>query len=152
MTISSKRAEYVALASLIFSVLSFGIAFFVGRWSGFAPVSALSWLILSSALVWLVLVIQFHQRALAEQEKLDISQLAKDERASTIFQAKGERATMFAVAQRRLEILEKWFIPVFAAAITARSQLRAIVLHWSSDVRSPLTYSMFLCSMTGSVL
>ncbi|MHC4150410.1 MAG: SPFH domain-containing protein [Planctomycetota bacterium] len=111
MTLSSKRAEYVALASLILSVLFFGIAFFVGRWSGFSPVSAVSWLILAAALI------QFHQRALAEQEKLDMSQLAGDERASTIFQAKGERATMFAIAQRRLEILEKWFIPIFAAAI-----------------------------------
>jgi regulator of protease activity HflC (stomatin/prohibitin superfamily) len=117
MTLSSKRAEYVALASLILSVLFFGIAFFVGRWSGFSPVSAVSWLILSAALIWLVLAIQFHQRALAEQEKLDMSQLAGDERASTIFQAKGERATMFAIAQRRLEILEKWFIPIFSAAI-----------------------------------
>ncbi|MEE9371086.1 MAG: hypothetical protein V3W45_06410, partial [Sedimentisphaerales bacterium] len=70
MTISSKRAEYVALVSLILSVVFFGIAFFVGRWSGFFPISAVGWLALSAALVWLVLTIQFHQRALAEQEKL----------------------------------------------------------------------------------
>lgn len=153
MTISSKRAEYVALASLIFSVLSFGIAFFVGRWSGFAPVSALSWLILSSALVWLVLVIQFHQRALAEQEKLDISQLAKDERASTIFQAKGERATMFAVAQRRLEILEKWFIPVFAAAIAAYqialglNLLNAIMTAAEQETKQPLVCAICMTAI-----
>jgi len=35
MAISSKRAEYVALVSLILSVVFFGIVFFVGRWSGF---------------------------------------------------------------------------------------------------------------------
>ncbi|UCC21494.1 MAG: hypothetical protein JSW23_06665 [Planctomycetota bacterium] len=153
MTISSKRAEYVALASLIFSVLSFGIAFFVGRWSGFAPVSALSWLILSAVLVWLVLVIQFHQRALAEQEKLDISQLAKDERASTIFQAKGERATMFAVAQRRLEILEKWFIPVFAAAIAAYqialglNLLNAIMTAAERETKQPLVCAICMTAI-----
>jgi regulator of protease activity HflC (stomatin/prohibitin superfamily) len=135
MTLSSKRAEYVALASLILSVLFFGIAFFVGRWSGFSPVSAVSWLILSAALIWLVLVIQFHQRALAEQEKLDMSQLAGDERASTIFQAKGERATMFAIAQRRLEILEKWFIPIFSAAI-AVYQI-AVGLHLLNAILAP---------------
>jgi len=117
MTISSKRAEYLALASLILSVVFFAVAFFLGRWSGFFAVSAVSWLILAAAVIWLVLVIQFHQRALAEQEKLDISQLAKDEKASAIFQAKGERATMFAVAQRRLDILEKWFLPAFSAII-----------------------------------
>jgi len=119
MTISSKRAEYIALASLILSVVFFGIVFFVGRWSGFFALSAISWLILSAALIWFVLVIQFHQRALAEQEKLDMSQLAEGKQASTIFQARGERATMFAVAQRRLDLLEKWFIPIFSAIIAA---------------------------------
>jgi regulator of protease activity HflC (stomatin/prohibitin superfamily) len=119
MAVSSKRAEYVARASLILSVVFFGIVFFVGRWSGFFALSAISWLILSAVLIWLVLVIQFHQRALAEQEKLDMSQLAESKQDSTIFQAGDERAVMFAVAQRRLDLLEKWFIPVFSAIIAA---------------------------------
>jgi len=117
MTVSSKRPEHVALVSLILSVVFFGIAFFLGRWSGFFAITAVSWLSLSAALIWFVLVIQFHQRALAEQEKLDMGQLARDEQASTIFQAKGERAALFAVAQRRLQILEKWFIPIFSVLI-----------------------------------
>lgn len=153
MTLSSKRAEYVALAALILSVLFFGIAFFVGRWSGFSPVSAISWLILAAALIWLVLVIQFHQRALAEQEKLDMSQLAGDERASTIFQAKGERATMFAIAQRRLEILEKWFIPIFAAAIAAYqitlglNLLNAIMTSAEQETKQPLVCAICMTAI-----
>lgn len=119
MTVSSKRPEHIAVASLILSVVFFGIAFFLGQWSGFFAISAISWLTLSSALIWLVLCLQFHQRSLAEQEKLDMSQLGKDEKASTIFQASGERAGLFAAAQRRLQILEKWFIPIFSALIAA---------------------------------
>ncbi len=119
MTVSSKRPEHIAIVSLILSVVFFGIAFFLGRWSGFFAVSAISWLILSSALIWLVLCIQFHQRSLAEQEKLDMGQLSKDEKASTIFQASGERAGLFAAAQRHLQILEKWFIPIFSILIAA---------------------------------
>jgi len=119
MTVSSKRPEHISLVSLILSLVFFGIAFFLGRWSGFFAVSAISWLILSSALIWLALCVQFHQRALAEQEKLDMSQLGKDEKASTIFQASGERAGLFAAAQRRLQILEKWFIPIFSALIAS---------------------------------
>ena len=117
MTISSKRAEHVALASLILSVIFFGIAFFVGRWSGFFAVSALSWLILAAAIIWFVLCLQFHQRSLAEREKLDMTQLAAGQKDAAIFQAKGEHATLFAVAQRRLQILEKWFIPIFSVLI-----------------------------------
>jgi len=119
MTVSSKRAEYLSVLSLILSVAFFGVAFFVGRWSGFFPISAVGWLILSAALIWLALAIQFHQRCLAEQEKLDMSQLTEGKQASAIFQATGERSAMFAAAQRRLDLLEKWFIPIFSAIIAA---------------------------------
>jgi len=119
MTVSSKRPEHISLVSLILSVVFFGIAFFLGRWSGFFAISAIGWLILSSALIWLILCVQFHQRALAEQEKLDMSQMGRDEKASAIFQASGERAGLFAAAQRRLQILEKLFIPIFSALIAA---------------------------------
>ena len=119
MTVSSKRPEHISLVSLILSVVFFGIAFFLGRWSGFFAISAISWLLLSSALIWLVLCLQFHQRSLAEQEKLDMSQLGKDDKTSTIFQASDERAGLFAAAQRHLQILEKWFIPIFSTIIAA---------------------------------
>ncbi len=138
MAISSKRAEYVALASLILSIVFYGIVFFVGRWSDFFALSAISWFILSAGLIWFVLVIQFHQRALAEQEKLDISQLAESKQGSTIFQAKGERAVMFAVAQRRLKLLEKWFIPLFSAII-AIYQI-AIGLYLLKTIRTTTEY------------
>jgi len=144
MTISSKPAKRVALASLILSVVFFGIAFFVGRWSGFFAVSAVSWLLLLAALIWSVLIIQFHQRTLAEQEKLDISQLAKTKEATKIFQAKGERATIFAVAQRRLDVLEKWFIPIFSATIAVYQiaiglyLLKAILATAEYEVKQPL--------------
>jgi len=119
MTVSAKRPVHVALVSLALSMIFFGIAFFLGRWSGFAAISAIGWMNLAVALIWLVLSLQFHQRALAEQEKLDASQLVKDKGTSTIFQAGSERATLFDAAQRRLEIFEKWFIPIFSGLIAA---------------------------------
>ena len=119
MTVSSKRPVHVALVSLILSIIFFGIAFFLGRWSGFFAVSAVSWLILSVALTWFVLCLQFYQRSLAEQEKLDAGQLVRGEKTSAIFQARSERATLLSVAQRRLEIFEQWFIPIFASIIAA---------------------------------
>ncbi len=45
--------------------------------------------------------------------------MARDEKTAAIFQAKGEHAALFAVAQHRLQILEKWFIPIFSAIIAA---------------------------------
>ena len=119
MTVSSKRPVHIALVSFILSIIFFGITFFLGRWSGFLAVSAVSWLILSVAFIWFVLCLQFYQRSLAEQEKLDSGQLIRDERTSAIFQASSEQATLLSVAQRRLEIFEKWFVPIFAALIGA---------------------------------
>ena len=117
MNISSKRAEYVALTGLVLSIIFFASAWVIGAVSGAFAVSALSWQILGGALIWLVLVILFHQRSLAEQEKLDMAQLARTKNADTIFQGTADRAELFAVAQRRLAILEKWFIPIFAVLI-----------------------------------
>ncbi|MBN2138612.1 MAG: hypothetical protein JW720_12465 [Sedimentisphaerales bacterium] len=88
----------------------------------------ISWLSLSAVVIWLVLAIQFHQRVLAEREKLDLSQLAGDDGSSTIFEGKGERAAMFAVAQRRLRVLEKWFIPIASTAIACYEIIVGILL------------------------
>ncbi|MHC4758759.1 MAG: hypothetical protein ACYTE8_08880, partial [Planctomycetota bacterium] len=117
MTISSKRAENIAWLSLLVSVIFFVISFLLGRWSGFHSVYSVSWVILASALVWFVLAIQFHQRSLAEQEKLDMSQLSQSDQASAMFKAQGEQDKLFAIAQKRLTMLEKWFVPIFAALI-----------------------------------
>ncbi len=118
MAVSSKRPVHVALVSLILSVVFFGISFLLGGWSGFSAISAVGWLNLSVALIWLVLCLQFYQRSLAEQEKLDAGQLSR-EGASTIFQAGSEQATLFYVAQRRLQVFEKWFVPIFSGLIAA---------------------------------
>ncbi len=128
MTVSSKRPVHAALVSLILSVVFFGIAFFLGRWSGFIAISAISWFLLSAALIWFVLCLQFYQRALAEQEKLDVGQLGADEESSTIFQAGSERAGLFSAAQRRLEIFEKWFVPVFSSLIALYQVLIGLYL------------------------
>jgi membrane protease subunit HflK len=130
MATSSKRAEHIALTSLILSVLFFGVAFFVGRGTGFFAVYAISWLILATAFIWFIIFIQFHQRSLAEQEKLDMSQLAKGKKDAAIFQAKGEHAALFAVAQRRLGILEKWFIPIFSVIIALYKIAIGLYLLW----------------------
>jgi len=119
MTTSSRPAKLVAIVSLILSVIFFVIMIVIGQWSGFVAIYSASFVSLGAALIWLVLLIQFHQRNLAEQEKLDMSVLAGDHRTDKIFQAKGEQSQLFAVAQKRLAILEKWFLPVFSFLIAA---------------------------------
>jgi len=134
MNISSKRAEYVALTSLVVSIIFFVVVWVAGALSKAFAVSALSWQILGGGLIWLVLVILFHQRSLAEQEKLDMAQLARTEHGDTIFQSGGERAELFAVAGKRLVILEKWFVPIFGVLIAVYEIIIGVYLFRKASV------------------
>ncbi|MFH1616097.1 MAG: SPFH domain-containing protein [Planctomycetota bacterium] len=117
MRISQKRAEHTAVTGLVISTVFTIVSFILSRWSGSVSVFDLGWLLLATLLIWFVLWVQFHQRSLAEREKLDIAQLAKSPEGMTIFQTHAESGELFATAQRRLQLLEKWFIPVFAGII-----------------------------------
>ncbi len=150
MTASSKRPEHVAWICLVLSLIFFGITFFLGRWSGYFSVSAVGWQILGAGLIWLLLAIQFHQRSLAEQERLDMTQLAEDKGGSALFEGKGERATLFAAAQRRLDLLERWFIPIFGALIAVYEivlglfLLRGLATSGSVATQQPLVCAIIL--------
>jgi membrane protease subunit HflK len=143
----------MAWASLVLSLVFFGVTFFLGRWSGFSAVSAAAWQLLAAALIWLVLAIQFHQRTLAEQERLDMGQLAREKGTSTIFEGKADRAAILAVAQRRLDVLERWFLPVFAAMIAAYEiaiglyLLKAISAPTDATPQQPLVAAVILTSV-----
>jgi len=117
MALSSKHAGNIARASLVVSIVFFVISLLIGQWTRFFVVYAAGWQLLAAALIWFVLAVQFHQRALAEQEKLDIAQLQKDRDSSTIFQGTQQQNEIFNVARDRLKALEKWFVPISAAVI-----------------------------------
>ena len=101
MNTTSKRAEYVALAGLLFSIFFYIVVGIFGLLTRSLAVGALSWLILAGGLVWLVLLFMFHLRSLAEQEKLDMAQLASTEQGATIFQG-GTSAIKISQAQSSL--------------------------------------------------
>jgi regulator of protease activity HflC (stomatin/prohibitin superfamily) len=152
MAISSKRAEYLARASFAVSVIFFVVTILIGLWSDFFTIFAASWLMPGSALIWFVLCLWFHQRGLAEQEKLDATRMAKDKESSTIFQEGHERSGIFAIAQRRLAVFEKWFIPIFSGAIAAY-QIGIGIYLWKSirgvgdETNDPLLCAVLMAAM-----
>ena len=148
MTTSSRPAKLVAVVSLIIGIIFFVITILIGKWSGFVAIYSASFVSLGAALIWLVLLIQFHQRNLAEQEKLDMSALAGDHRADKIFQQKGEQSQLFAVAQKRLAIFEKWFLPVFSFLIAAyQAAIGLYLLKAVSDSNSAVGKQPLLCAV-----
>ena len=117
MNPSTKKAEVLSWAGLVFSILFFIISFLLSGWSGVFAIYALSWQFLGAVIIWLALGLGFHQQGLAEQEKLDLASLAKDEDNARIFEQGEERAMLFSAAQKRLEIFEKWFLPIWSGTL-----------------------------------
>lgn len=119
MQTEEKRAAVVCLIALILSIIFFPALFILSKVTGVFALFALSWQTLGAIVIWAVLTVQFYQRALAEQEKFDLAQLAQNSQSDTIFQAQQRQSEFFAVAQNRLRIFEKWFLPIFSILIAA---------------------------------
>ena len=117
MNLSPRKAKTVSVIAFVLSLFFFIFTLVLGAFSATLSMYLLSWQILAGVLVWGVLIAQFYQRTLAEQEKLDAGQLSKAADEGTIFSGGADRMAMMAVAQKRLVFLEKWVVPVSAVLI-----------------------------------
>lgn len=116
MQTETKRAGVVCVIALVLSVIFFLGSYVLSKFTGVMPLYFISWQILAAAAIWAILAVQFYQRFLAEQEKLDMAQLEKAS-GDTIFEEQKNHSELFAVAQNRLKIFEKWFLPIFSIII-----------------------------------
>jgi regulator of protease activity HflC (stomatin/prohibitin superfamily) len=128
MNLSSRKAKTVSVIAFVLSLLFFIFSLIFGLFTKTLALYLLSWQILSGLLIWLVLVVQFFQRTLAQEEKLDMSQLAQSAQKGTIFANGGDRVAMMAVAQKRLKFFEKWVVPVSAVLIGIYQIVMGVVL------------------------
>ncbi|MCD6174573.1 MAG: protease modulator HflK [Planctomycetes bacterium] len=128
MNLSPRKAKTVSVIAFILSLFFFAFTLVLGLFSQTLAMYLLSWQILSGLLVWGVLIVQFYQRTLAEQEKLDVSQLSKAADQGTIFSGGADRMAMMAVAQKRLAFLEKWVVPVSAILIATYQIVMGLLL------------------------
>jgi len=149
---TSKAPEYLAWACLLVGIALALVAIFVGRWSGYTAVWAVGCQIASSGLIWFVLALHLRLRRLAYQEQLDTAQLGQA-RQSSIFQAETEQTIATAVATKRLEVFERWFIPIFGALI-AVGQIALAWVIWryglkdlDSQARSPLVAGIIMAAV-----
>jgi modulator of FtsH protease HflK len=140
MTLSSRKARTVSVIAFILSFLFFVFTLIYGVISGVLAITLLGWQILAGVLVWLTLIAQFYQRSLAEQEKLDMSQLAKNAQQETIFSGGADRMALLAVAQKRLIFFEKWILP-FAAIAIAAYQITVGLLLFYNRVLTPIEWA-----------
>lgn len=128
MSQSSRKAQNVSITAFVLSLVFFIFTSIFSVVTSVLGVYLLSWQILAGLLVWGMLIAQFYQRHLAEQERLDMDRLRQQDQG-TIFSDGGGRMAMLAVAQKRLVFLEKWILPIWAVVIAVYEILIGIVLY-----------------------
>ena len=128
MNLSPRKAKTVSVIAFVLSLFFFIFTLILGLFSSTLAMYLLSWQVLSGVLVWVVLIAQFYQRTLAEQEKLDAGQLSRAADQGTIFSGGADRMAMMAVAQKRLVFLEKWVVPVSAVLIGVYQVVMGLLL------------------------
>lgn len=140
MNQSPRKARNTAIGAFCLGLLFFVFTLVFGAFFEVLAMYLLSWQILAGLLIWSVLIAQFHQRTLAEQEKMDMAQLSRSAQQGTIFTGSADRLAMLAVAQKRLVFLEKWIIPS-AAVVIAIYQIIMGVLLFKYKVLGPVDWS-----------
>jgi hypothetical protein len=137
MNLSSRKARTVSIIAFVLSLLFFIFTLIFGVVTGVLAMYLLSWQILAGLLVWLTLIAQFYQRSLAEQEKLDMSQLAKTVQQETLFSGGADRMALLAVAQKRLKFFERLILPSAAGLIAVYQIVMGLILFYN-NVLSPM--------------
>lgn len=128
MNVSSRKAQNVSIFAFILSLVFFIFTLIFGAYIQVLAVYLLSWQIFAGVMVWLVLLIQFRQRDLAEQEKLEMGRLSASAKQETIFTGGADRMAMLAVHQKRLAFVEKWIIPISGLLIAVYEVIVGVLL------------------------
>jgi membrane protease subunit HflK len=116
MKLSPRRAETLSLIAFILQIVFFLLAHLVAYKSNSTAVRIEAWHFLGGILVWFVLLIQFRQRRLATEEKADAEEflrLRSEGKDTSVFESAAADSTL-RLAQRRLDWLEKYLVPIFS--------------------------------------
>lgn len=119
MKLSSKRAEGLSLVAMLLHGIFFLLLFLLAQRNGSPGTGVEAWHFLGGAAVWLVLLIQFHQRRLAEDEQLEEEQyerLRSEGRDTSVFEGKMAESSL-QLARRRLVWIEKYLLTIFSGLI-----------------------------------
>ena len=118
MNVSPRRAETVSLWAFIIQGIFFFLILLVSSqgFSNSLAVRVEAWHFLGGSIIWLILLLQFRQRRLAQEEQLDAEQyqrLRSEGKDTSVFESSMIEGTLH-LAQRRLLWLEKYLIGIFS--------------------------------------
>ena len=116
MNLSPKRAELLSLIAFVLQIL-FSLLVLLVSAQVYSPALRIeAWHFLGGTGIWLILLLQFRQMRLAQEERLDAEQyqrLRREGKDTSVFESTAV-ADSFQVSQRRLDWLEKYLLPTVA--------------------------------------
>lgn len=120
MKLSLRRAEWLALIAFVLHIVFSLLLLAMSAFCGSVAVSVEAWHFLGGSLIWLILLLQFRQRRLAQEELADDQEYRKAQlsgKEASIFEASTIDAEM-QLAQRRSSWLEKYLLGIFAVLLS----------------------------------
>ena len=111
----------------------FGITLYISYQTRSLAVRIEAWHFLGGAIIWLILLIQFHQRRLAEEEQLDSEQyrrLHQEGKDTSVFEGTMMDDQLF-LARRRLVWLEKYLLGIFSVFSAAYLIVMGLLLYFN---------------------
>jgi len=133
MKLSSRRAEILSLAALVLQFAFFGITLWLSWQTGSLAVQIEAWHFLGGMIIWAILLIQFHQRRLAEEEQLDSEQyrrLHQEGKDTSVFEGALVDDQLY-LAGRRLVWLEKYLLGIFSVFSAVYLIVMGILLYFN---------------------
>jgi len=117
--LSPRRAEVLSLLAFGLHLLFFLLVIFLSGRANTLAGKIVAWHILGGTIIWLMLLLQFRQRRLATEERLDAEhyeRLRREGKDTSVFEGTVVSETLH-IAKRRLEWMEKYLLNVFSVAI-----------------------------------
>lgn len=103
-----KRGQTAAIGGLVLHLALSALLMVVWLFSRSVGAYAIFWLVLGGSILWIISAVLFYCRTMALLEQREIEELSRTGKGDALF---GEEVAEMRLAQRRLELIEKWFSP-----------------------------------------
>ena len=134
-----RRARSVALIGLVFQILITAFFSVLAAWSGSEAMWALTQMTGVGILIWLTIVLVYHQRVLVQEESFESEQLRREREAglisATVFDLEDEALLL---ARRRLRWMYRWVLPIAAVLIIAALAASTLAT-WNWGLTQPIS-------------
>ena len=104
------------MVALLLGLVCFVLTLWLAKWSNSLAAQIEAWHFLGGSTIWLALFMQFRQRRLADEERLDAEayqKLRRQGKDTSVFEGTPVEDSLH-LAERRLVWLEKYLVPIFA--------------------------------------